>query len=98
MFNWFKRKKKTRPLASVVVQPAAIPAGDDIATSIAWGYMLNDAIAEGIIGGNLAGGMIGEAMNTSEHTSSVGHGCHDSPSVDCGGSYDSGSSCDADGF
>ena len=83
MLGWFKRKKRPNAVANP-------QAGDDgFAQSMALGYATNDGILGGIIGGNTAGGLIGDAMNTSETDGST-------PASDSGwqqsdGGYDSGS-------
>jgi hypothetical protein len=41
-------------------------ADDGFATSMALGYATNDGLLGGVMGGNLMGGMVGDALNTTE--------------------------------
>lgn len=44
--------------------------------SLAIGYLANDALLGGVVAGNLIGGMIGEVLNTDEHSKSADAASH----------------------
>ena len=94
MFGWFKRRPKSPPhsintkfagasYAPTKAGSTSAPsksADDDFGTSMMIGYATDNALLGGAIGGNFVGGMIGQALADSTHSTP-------SPSCDTSSSY-----------
>ncbi len=71
------------------------PSNDGFVNSMALGYMLNDGLTGCLLGGNLAGGLVGDAMNNTSALEYEASPIYDSsPSYDSTPTHDSSSSFD----